>query len=78
MSWTCQCPREMPDAIPVCVSCMYERPHLERQQHVSVPMYRLFEARIRPQSSLDDVCSELGCSKTLRQHIEEFRAVTQR
>ena len=26
MSWMCQCPRELDDAIPVCGSCAQERP----------------------------------------------------
>lgn len=26
MSWMCQCPRELPDAIPACGACLFERP----------------------------------------------------
>jgi hypothetical protein len=27
MSWMCQCPREIPDGIPLCGSCGMDRPH---------------------------------------------------
>ena len=31
MTWMCQCPRELDDAVPVCGSCAQERPNTPLQ-----------------------------------------------
>jgi len=48
MSWTCQCPREIVDTVPVCGSCMQDRPISHHAATSTLPKCADCSEPIRP------------------------------
>jgi hypothetical protein len=60
-----------------CRKCGW-KPAEEPKPKATVPMYREFPQRERPQSHPDDRCGEPGCKKTVREHQAELEALLRR
>jgi hypothetical protein len=78
-AWTCAtCETANGETNRFCAHCGEARADTSAPARTLTPFIPPWERPGWKPSTLDNVCDEEGCSKTVREHIEEFRAITRR